>query len=126
MESRVGVVERRGASMGLSRSRSTSRGSCGRTLRSSASRWASWREWSPVLHLLALTGIALQTCSAVVVRCKEELPAATFKQVIDPLLADAGMGPDSFVVEAEPLGKRCVFRFKGPPELGARRAAKVL
>ena len=64
--------------------------------------------------------------AAVVLRSKEELPSDAFKQAIAPILADAGMGPDSFVVEAEPLGKRCVYRFKGPPELGARRAAKVL
>jgi len=64
--------------------------------------------------------------SAVVVRCREELPVASFQAAIAPLLADAGMAHDSFLVEAEPLGKRCVFRFKGPPELAARRAAKVL
>eukprot|EP00959_Pyramimonas_sp_CCMP1952_P270139 5647156-Pyramimonas_sp.AAC.1 len=53
--------------------------------------------------------------AAVVVRCKEELPSAAFKQAIDPILVDAGMGPDAFVVEAEPIGKRCACRFKGPP-----------
>eukprot|EP00959_Pyramimonas_sp_CCMP1952_P181479 3794529-Pyramimonas_sp.AAC.1 len=42
------------------------------------------------------------------------------------MLVDAGMGLGAFAVEAEPPGKRCVYRFKGPPELGARRAAEVL
>ena len=64
--------------------------------------------------------------AAVVLRCKEDLPKDSFLSAATPLLADAGVGDDSCVVEAEPLGKRFVLRFQRVPGLGVRRARQVL